>query len=416
MVSKYQQTVRLPPPGQTNGQPPSVPPVPPKPGRSTPGVRDATSPQSSAPDGPPPPPPKPFEARGRPQSSQTEGGPPLPPQPMRQATRDERFQGNRPNNHFLSSYGTQKMEQPARQNLHPLRHDQYPQDQITRQPTGYESPNPHGINNISRPGTYNQSQDYQGPPLPGGVQRHGSSSSQPVHRQYPTNDAYPYQKYQQQPHQTPISRQQQRQQQTPAPKPPEDLLSSPFDTPLPLNHQPLDIPAPPIPSNPEKEALLSAISQALTQQLYTTLASHAAALPPLRAQRTALEFTLRNMQQEHQALTSLQSLLSSNEAILHTAMRDADDCIENAKHRTVPPVDEVLVAPTVVGEQLYNLVAEERACEEARGVLGRALDKDRIGVDAWVKNVRGLAREEFLKKVLIKKCARGLGLREERWA
>ena len=97
-------------------------------------------------------------------------------------------------------------------------------------------------------------------------------------------------------------------------------------------------------------------------------------------------------------------------------MRDADACIENAKHRTVPPVDEVLVAPTVVGEQLYNLVAEERACEEARAVLGRALDKDRIGVDAWVKHVRGLAREEFLKKVLIKKCAKGLGLREEeRW-
>ena len=79
-------------------------------------------------------------------------------------------------------------------------------------------------------------------------------------------------------------------------------------------------------------------------------------------------------------------------------------------------MDDVLVAPTVVGEQLYGLVAEERALVEARGVLTRALDRGRVGCEGWVKGVRGLAREEFLKKVLIRKCARGMGLREgEEW-
>lgn len=68
------------------------------------------------------------------------------------------------------------------------------------------------------------------------------------------------------------------------------------------------------------------------------------------------------------------------------------------------------MAPTVVGEQLYRLVAEERAIAEAMFVLGRALDKGRVGGDVFVRQMRGLARERFLKKVGVGKCARGLGL------
>ena len=97
-------------------------------------------------------------------------------------------------------------------------------------------------------------------------------------------------------------------------------------------------------------------------------------------------------------------------------MRDADACIANAQHRSVPSVDEVLVAPTVVGQQLYELVAEEKAIRDTREALGRALLNGRVSSESWVKAVRGLAREEFLKKVLVKKCAVGMGLRtEEEW-
>ena len=77
----------------------------------------------------------------------------------------------------------------------------------------------------------------------------------------------------------------------------------------------------------------------------------------------------------------------------------------------MPAVDEVLVAPTVVGEQLYGLVADERALAETRAVLGRALDRGRMGTEGWARGVRGLAREEFLKKALVRKCADGMGLR-----
>lgn len=94
-------------------------------------------------------------------------------------------------------------------------------------------------------------------------------------------------------------------------------------------------------------------------------------------------------------------------------MRDADTCIADAKHRSVPGVDEVLVAPTVVGEQLYELVAEEMSSIETRAVLGKALDRGRIASEGWVKGVRQLARDEFLTKVVAKKCAQGMGLRKD---
>jgi len=84
-------------------------------------------------------------------------------------------------------------------------------------------------------------------------------------------------------------------------------------------------------------------------------------------------------------LNDLETLLSSNEGILHKAMRDADKVLGDAKRRKVPDVDEVLVAPTVVSGQLYQLVAEERAIEESRGVLGKALDKGRLGGGVWAR-------------------------------
>ncbi|KAI4202666.1 MAG: hypothetical protein LQ346_001928 [Caloplaca aetnensis] len=140
------------------------------------------------------------------------------------------------------------------------------------------------------------------------------------------------------------------------------------------------------------------------------------AIPPLRAQQAALNETLASINREMSQLSDLQALLDSNEKILRQAMHDADKVLEDAKRRDVPAVEEVLVAPTVVARQLYENVVEERVLEECRAVIGKALDKGRIGGDVWAKQTRSLAREEFLKKALIKKISQGMGLvEEERW-
>lgn len=96
-------------------------------------------------------------------------------------------------------------------------------------------------------------------------------------------------------------------------------------------------------------------------------------------------------------------------------MLSAEGVMRDAAHRKRPEIDEILVCPTVVGSQLYNLVADQKACEEARLVLVRGLDRGRISLDVFVKQTRSCAREEFLKKALRKKVAKGMGLDERAW-
>lgn len=119
---------------------------------------------------------------------------------------------------------------------------------------------------------------------------------------------------------------------------------------------------------------------------------------------------LHKMEAEMQALESLNNLLNANATILHTALHDADAMIDSSQHRTAPSVDELLVAPTVVGNQLYELVSEERSLGDALFVLGRAVERGRISPSVFAKMTRTLAREWYLKKALAKKIGRGMGL------
>jgi ESCRT-I complex subunit TSG101 len=145
------------------------------------------------------------------------------------------------------------------------------------------------------------------------------------------------------------------------------------------------IPAPPIPPNPEKDALLKALSSTLIAQLNQTVISNQSAMRPLQAQQNALRQAHARLQSELDQLQQLDAALASNESILLNSMREADRVIEESRTRKVPDVDEVLVAPTVVGNQLYVLCAEERAVGEAMFVLGRGLDGGRVGFDVFVK-------------------------------
>lgn len=172
------------------------------------------------------------------------------------------------------------------------------------------------------------------------------------------------------------------------------------------------LPVPPVPPNPEKDALLRALSQALVSQIRQTVSSNNAAIAPLRAQQVALQTAYARLQSELGELQQLDAALASNEQILKGAMIEADRVMEDARRRKAPDVDDVLVAPTVVGGQLYALAAEERGIGDAIFVLGRALDRGRVGTDIFVKQTRSLAREQFLKKALIKKIAKGMALDE----
>lgn len=140
------------------------------------------------------------------------------------------------------------------------------------------------------------------------------------------------------------------------------------------------------------------------------LTQHTGAIPALESQQTAIHEAFRNMRQESFQLDGLAKMLAQNETVLRSTMADADRVIDGAKERELPLVDEVLVAPTVVGEQLYKAIAEERSIGDALFALTKALEKGRVASDVFLKQTRSLAREQFLQKSLIRKIARGMGL------
>ena len=145
---------------------------------------------------------------------------------------------------------------------------------------------------------------------------------------------------------------------------------------------------------------------------------------------------MATLQSEITALNNFQATFQSNISILQQSLHRADAVIADAQARIsapsqsssdpplspaaisgadargngLPAIDDVLVAPTVVGKQLYDLVADERGIQQAIYALQAALVKGVIGVELWSRHTRSLAREAFIKRALIRKIGRGMGL------
>ncbi|OJD18703.1 hypothetical protein AJ78_01318 [Emergomyces pasteurianus Ep9510] len=217
-----------------------------------------------------------------------------------------------------------------------------------------------------------------------------------------------------------------------------DPLNSLFELELPSLSTPHV--APPLPPNPEKDALLRALSKTLTQTLQSIISQTNSGLQPLRSQSQALQAAIATLQSEISALNSRHSTLQSNTSILQQSLQRADGIIADAKSRIstdlpshtsstepsssrtsaaaterqeasrLPAIDEVLVAPTVVGKQLYDLVADEQGIQRAIYALQAGLVKGRVSVETWARLTRGLAREAFLKRALVRKAGMGMGL------
>ena len=263
----------------------------------------------------------------------------------------------------------------------------------------------------------NQNHYYQHAPPP----PHGGQYAQPPpppHQQY----QHPPQQYAQQPAPPQQTYQHQHRGQAPQPQyqqtqvqpqkapPPPDLLTDPFDIALPTRGPTHPAPAPPIPPNPEKEHLLRALSKTLTHQTQQKFSQNLSFRQPLQAQNAALQTATQNLEAELRQLSHLDAQLASNEKILHASIAHCDSIIASTRTKPQPNIDDVLIAPTVVGTQLWNAMADEAGCKEAMYVLQRAVDKGRVGGGDFVRQMRALGRERFLRMVVGRKCARGLGL------
>ncbi|WYZ41942.1 hypothetical protein EsH8_V_000837 [Colletotrichum jinshuiense] len=402
-----QQPLPPAPPSQLQGQTP--PPIPPLPPDLAP--RPASRPSTQTPTDtsrPPPPPPKTSSTvpsyRSPPPPVDARSGPPLPPLPP--GVDRGSIQGN------YSAHA----QQPARpQSQSYSRYDSAPPLPPT---TASHSPLPPSALSPRTTGEFQQ-QHFRPGPAP-------QSSTSPVdprrstafppHQQHAQQYGAPppgwqpaghYQVASSLPQQQQLHHQTPPQQEIPKQPPPADLLDEPLTLSIP---SPSSVSAPPIPPNPEKDALLHQLAQTLHSFRQRSRQQNESSMAGLQAQRTAMISAFSTLQSEMGTLSQTSALLQSNANILVEALRKADSVIEGSSRQTAPDIDELLVAPTVVANQLYALVAEEKAIGDAIFVLGRSVERGRISPTVFAKTTRSLAREWYLKKALVRKIGKGMGL------
>ncbi|KAI0891613.1 UEV-domain-containing protein [Annulohypoxylon nitens] len=386
------QQARIAPQQQSAPTPPPVPPLPPDMSRQTPPRMPSPHTNGSR---PPPPPPKgsdlPQVISG---PSTVADGPPRPPLP------DEVRQRS-------SQYGTPAVASPTPQPNSLSRYDAAPP--LPPQPQPYQQPPP----SIQYQPQQQQHAYLHGDHSTGFVpqdSRRVSIISPVTPIPYsatvtPGSSAYggPPPSWQQPAPQQPPT------QPKPKPPPPPDLMDEPFSLALPSSSA-TNLPPPPIPPNPEKDALQRQLASTLHNLRLRARSQNESSLIGLAAQRNAMLAALQNLQSDSASLTPLSSMLASNTSILQNSLQEADRVISSAQTREPPPIDDLLVAPTVAANQLYDVVAEERALGDAIFVLGRAVERGRISPAVFAKTTRSLAREWFLKKALARKIGRGMGL------
>ncbi|KAF3912575.1 hypothetical protein ABW21_db0204074 [Orbilia brochopaga] len=174
----------------------------------------------------------------------------------------------------------------------------------------------------------------------------------------------------------------------PVPKPQFNLLDSDDAGMIPVSSSAAAMAAavpPPLPPNPEKDRLISEIAKLLQQRAEAASAKTKASLEQTASQAEAMAKTEAYMERERLELARMQEMCEKDQRILGERIGMADDLIREVRDREAPNIDGVVVAPTVVHNQLYELVTDDMAIEDTIYVLGKALDKERITLDIFLK-------------------------------
>ncbi|KAK8865990.1 hypothetical protein IAR55_001140 [Kwoniella newhampshirensis] len=203
----------------------------------------------------------------------------------------------------------------------------------------------------------------------------------------------------------------------PAPRRPvQDLLSSPDIIPDPLpSEAPLSDPRSPPPLPPSKPPPPSLL------HLHSILLPHlTASLPPLLhsldSSRTHLAERHEDLLTGEPAIRDEMARLEAVRKVCDSVGRKMSEVVSQGEERVADlegrgevSVDELVCGISIVHNQLIDLVAEDNAIEDTIYHMTRALDAERVDLDRYLKSIRSLAREQYMKRALIERILQGMG-------
>lgn len=171
------------------------------------------------------------------------------------------------------------------------------------------------------------------------------------------------------------------------------------------------IPGPRRPPNPEKLQSLDHLRHALHSIIQNEVkVEQDTDQNALNHTTDTLKWVEDQLGFEKNELDRLGAACEENQRILAEKIEQAKRVTVEARSAPQPNIDDVVCAENVVYNQLYDLVAEDHAIEDTIYVLSKALDRDQIKLEPFMKHTRTLAREQFLKKALVVKISGHLGL------
>ncbi|XP_054707741.1 tumor susceptibility gene 101 protein-like [Uloborus diversus] len=151
-------------------------------------------------------------------------------------------------------------------------------------------------------------------------------------------------------------------------------------------------------------SLLSAVEDKLKKRLREVLAQSQAEIEVLKKTegdlnkgKSKIEEIINRMQQE-------QKQLEKNVLTLSLKEGEIEELRQKIEHQANVPIDDAVVTPAPLYNQLLNAFAEENATEDAVYYLGEALRKGVIDLDIFLKHVRSLSWKQFMLKALMQKC------------
>jgi len=163
---------------------------------------------------------------------------------------------------------------------------------------------------------------------------------------------------------------------------------------------------PPKTSDPETVIKKNAIIK-LTEKLQTNLHSFhincTSEIDDLIAKNSEIEGKIAVLQQQKKQIEQEKIILGTGIDEMTKRFEEINKWLESNENISQIDIDAVTEPKDPLSRQLLYLVAEDATIEDSLYYLEKALVNGDLSCEAWIKNVRSLSTEQFIKRATIKR-------------
>ncbi|KAI6106427.1 UEV domain-containing protein [Pisolithus croceorrhizus] len=166
--------------------------------------------------------------------------------------------------------------------------------------------------------------------------------------------------------------------------------------------------APPRPPNPELLQLHARVHDKIQSEFNSLSQAMHLDAERLRAQQTDLLAGEPAIRDEMARLEAVRTVCRNVSSRFRSALEQGERTLSELRRKGDPEVDELVCSTSIVHNQLINLVADDNAIEDTMYHLHRALNGGRMDLERFLRTIRVLAEEQFMKRALIEKIQQGI--------